>query len=189
VILKFLLGDGICRSIVSFQLVTYVRDNNPCVVWKQSINSLNLVCLLVCLCSWSGQTAQAVFMNSALSATLELFHQLVHLPLHDTVFSLSCKHSSVNLRGFYSLWPQKSNDSKLLTSDAIWKPSWHVHYNYTSSTEHNSYPTIWVDLAQYVGCVMSTRAHSDKLPGFYSQIALTFWSLFIYQLYTVLWKF
>jgi len=38
----------------------------------------------------------------------------------------------------------------------------------------NGYPTTCLDLAQYVVGVMYVRAHSDNLPGFYMQIALTF---------------
>jgi len=33
---------------------------------------------------------QMVFIDDASSATLEPFHPLVHLPLHNTVFSILC---------------------------------------------------------------------------------------------------
>jgi hypothetical protein len=55
-----------------------------------------------------------------------------------------------------------------------------LHYEPTSFTEHNNYTTTYLDLAQYVVCVMFTRVQSDKLPGFYTQIALNFWITFIY---------
>jgi len=32
-----------------------------------------------------------------------------------------------------------------------------------------------LDLVQHVVCVMSVRVQSDKLPGYYMEIALLFW--------------
>jgi len=40
-----------------------------------------------------------------------------------------------------------------------------------------------LDLAHYIVCVMSARAQSDKLPGFYMQIAL-----FEFRLYNLIFE-
>jgi len=97
VILKVLVDDGICGSTPDVQLVRCISDSNPSVLLNQGINSFNTVCHL-----WSGKMARAVFIN-ACSDILEPFHPLVHLPLHNIVFSVLCWHSSVNLGGFYPL--------------------------------------------------------------------------------------
>jgi hypothetical protein len=47
-----------------------------------------------------------------------------------------------------------------------------LHYDCMSFIEHNDYPMTCLDLAQYVVCMMSATAQSDKLPGFYMHIAL-----------------
>jgi len=44
---------------------------------------------------------------------------------------------------------------------------------------HNGYPTTCLHLSQYVVHVTSARMHSDKLPGFYMQIAFTLWIHFV----------
>jgi hypothetical protein len=54
----------------------------------------------------------------------------------------------------------------------------HLHYDCMSFTEYNSYPTICLDFAQYV-VYISGRVQCDKVPGFYTQIALISLILFI----------
>jgi len=90
VIPEVLAGDG---STADVQLVGYISDSNPSVLLNQSINSFNIVCHL-----WSGQIAQAVFIDVTCSATLGPFHPLVHLPLCNTVFFMFWWNS------FYESW-------------------------------------------------------------------------------------
>jgi hypothetical protein len=130
-------NDGICRSTADVQLVSYVGDCNLSLLLNQSINSFNTVCHLL-----SGQTAQAIFMNDTCPAILEPFHPFVHLPLHNTIFSVLYWHFFVNLEGFYPLWPQKLNDSMLLNSVAIQKWSWDVNIM-TARASVNIMTTPW----------------------------------------------
>jgi len=72
VIPEVLMDDGICRSTAAVQLVSYICDSNLSVLLNHS-NLFNTVC-----CLWSdGLTS---LLSETCSATLELFHQLVHLP-------------------------------------------------------------------------------------------------------------
>jgi hypothetical protein len=54
------------------------------VLLDQSINSFNTICH-----SLSGWTVQVV-ISDAYSATLKPFQPLVHLPLHNKIFSVLC---------------------------------------------------------------------------------------------------
>jgi len=58
----------------------------------------------------------------------------------------------------------------LLNYGSIQKGGCHVY----SVIECISHPIMCLNLAQFVVHMMSTRAQSDKLPGFYMQIAITF---------------
>jgi hypothetical protein len=78
-------GDWLCTSTADVQTVSYISDGMPPNLLNQSINLLNIVYYL-----WSGQKAQAVFINNACSATVVPFHPLVHISLHNTVFSVLC---------------------------------------------------------------------------------------------------
>jgi hypothetical protein len=83
VIPKVLVDDGICISTADVQL-SYPSDNNLS-SQTRTFNLFNIVCY-----SWSGQMTQAVFPTDACFATLEPFHPLVHLPLHNTLFPTLC---------------------------------------------------------------------------------------------------
>jgi len=48
-----------------------------------------------------------------------------------------------------------------------------LHYDYMSFTECNSYSTTFLNLAQCAVHMMYTRAQSDNLLGFYTQISIT----------------
>jgi hypothetical protein len=110
-----------------------------------------------------------VFINNACSVTSEPFHLLIHLPLRNTVISILCCHSwrilhclttKIELQHVAEQWCILKVEPTCSHSDC------------TSLTEHNGYPMICLDLAQYVVHLMSVRAQSDKLPEFYTQIAL-----------------
>jgi hypothetical protein len=61
-----------------------------------------------------------------------------------------------------------------------------LHYKCMSFTECNGYHIICLHLTQYVVCEMCAHVLSDKLPGFYMQIALALLILFVHCLITYL---
>jgi len=76
----------------------------------------------------------------------------------------------------------------LLNNGAIWKQSRCI-YTMTAWALLNvtATPRYTEDLDQNVVCFMSTRGQSDKLPGFYKQIAFTFWIPFISEDFSIEW--
>ena len=114
--------DNIVRSAVTHVEFygNFLNSDSPVVT--DSLLDLLFHCFS-CHANWS---PSPVFITDVLSSVLKSFHPFIHSPLTQTTVSILNLHSSVDFRGFDTLWPQKKNNASLLFHGASWPWSGHV---------------------------------------------------------------
>jgi len=163
---EVLVGDGVCRSIS--ELVNYISDRNPSVLLNHCINLFSIVYHL-----WSGWTSSSAIL------ILPLWNFSTQWCTFLCVIQFSAYYENILLCILEVCTPSDYENWKTAQQWCNLKAELTcLHFDCPSFTECNGFPMTCLALAQYEVYVMSTRAQSDKLPCFYTHIALTFWISF-----------
>jgi len=153
-----LVDDGICRSTADVQLFICISDSNPSVLLNQSINSFKIVRR-----SWSVWTAIFVpLWNLYTLWYIFLFIIQFLLTLFcETRKVLSSLTTTISWRHVGQQWCYPKAEPTCL------------HCDCRRFTERNGYRTTWLDLAQFVLCIMSARMSIRIMPFLYLCFSLT----------------